>query len=210
MSRLLAGGLLIVVLSGCALQLAKSAMDHETVRNQVQLGDSQERVLALLEPIERDIPPMYKRAPDEFLIGKDRVLVYYARSALHQDGLVTDDEFTPYVFRNGVLVAKGWAALGGPRSHAAPMPPVLGLLSRGRTSRSSGTGAAGALSPLGPVTLNAYGPGVHMDGTGRALRFQDMGSGFSAPALGPITPNAYGPGVHMDATGRPMRLEPAW
>jgi len=55
---------------------------------------------------------------------------------------------------------------------------------------------------LGPVTPNAYGPGLHSDATGRPFSWQP---GYGGPALGPITPNAYGPGIGMDSTGRPVR-----
>lgn len=55
---------------------------------------------------------------------------------------------------------------------------------------------------LGSVTSNAYGPGVHSDGTGRPFMWAPD---FGGPALGPITPNAYGPGIGMDGTGRPVR-----
>ncbi|HBP86129.1 MAG TPA: hypothetical protein DD706_00355 [Nitrospiraceae bacterium] len=66
--------------------------------------------------------------------------------------------------------------------------------------------APGAQSFLGPITPNAYGPGINSDATGRPFTYQpDFGaSGFPGPTL-KVKPNAYGPGVGMDQYGRPVR-----
>jgi hypothetical protein len=56
---------------------------------------------------------------------------------------------------------------------------------------------------LGPITPNAYGPGIHSDSTGRPFTYQpDFGSGGGHLQ---VTPDAYGPGVGMDQYGRPVR-----
>jgi|CXWL01.1.fsa_nt_gi hypothetical protein len=60
----------------------------------------------------------------------------------------------------------------------------------------------GGRALLGPITPNAYGPGLNSDATGRPFLWQPD---FGGPAMGPITPNAYGPGIGMDGTGRPVR-----
>lgn len=60
----------------------------------------------------------------------------------------------------------------------------------------------GGRALLGPITPNAYGPGLNSDATGRPFMWKPD---FGGPAMGPITPNAYGPGIGMDATGRPVR-----
>ncbi len=76
--------------------------------------------------------------------------------------------------------------------------------------------------PLGPLELDAYGPGVAQDATGRAFRFK-LGALGAAPRtrhhrpdyidwseqpMGEIRQDAYGPGTHSDATGRPFHVEP--
>jgi len=55
---------------------------------------------------------------------KEGVLVeiLYFRSGWQSDGLTTDDEFTPYLFNDGKLVAVGWAVLGGAKSHGQTTP----------------------------------------------------------------------------------------
>lgn len=66
--------------------------------------------------------------------------------------------------------------------------------------------APDALPFLGPITPNAYGPGINSDATGRPFIYQPDfgGSGFPDPTL-KVQPNAYGPGVGMDQYGRPVR-----
>ena len=44
------------------------------------------------------------------------------RSRRQPDGLTTDDEFTPYFFRNGRLAGIGWHQLGGAKSHGQVVP----------------------------------------------------------------------------------------
>lgn len=63
----------------------------------------------MLKNTEIKQPNMYK---------KKGVLVeiLYFRSGWQSDDLTTDDEFTPYLFNNGELVAVGWAILGGVKS----------------------------------------------------------------------------------------------
>jgi hypothetical protein len=63
--------------------------------------------------------------------------------------------------------------------------------------------------PLGPVTPNAYGPGIHSDGTGRAFDYRTQ-EGRQVPGLTPVKPNAYGLGTGMDAYGRPVRPQQRW
>lgn len=66
---------------------------------------------------------------------------------------------------------------------------------------------------FGPITPNAYGPGLNMDATGRPFRWQPEGggTGFPDPTL-QVNPNAYGPGIGMDQYGRPVSpaCPPGW
>lgn len=59
---------------------------------------------------------------------------------------------------------------------------------------------------LGPVTPNAYGPGLHSDATGRPFMWtpQFGGAGSPDPNLR-VQPNVYGPGIGMDQYGRPAK-----
>ena len=93
---------------------------YHDISSSIQLGDSRGKVLSVLGPIQRSTPSIYQRAPDQFMSadGK-RVYVYYIASNRIPDGRSTDDEFTPYVFVEGRLVAIGWQALGGPKSRGS-------------------------------------------------------------------------------------------
>ena len=64
---------------------------------------------------------------------------------------------------------------------------------------------------LGPIKLDAYGPGINADATGRPFQWQPVGPPAlgteGMPPSGPdptlrVTPNKYGLGVHADQYGR--------
>jgi hypothetical protein len=57
--------------------------------------------------------------------------------------------------------------------------------------------------PLSAFTPNAYGPGIHSDGTGRAFDYRTQ-QGLQVPGHVYVKPNAYGLGTGMDAYGRPV------
>lgn len=107
-----------LALSGCTTTMIDSSIrKHSEVIHQIQLGDSIEKVTSLLEPLQQQMPASARKTPERFLKDGMNVYVYYARSGRQPDGLTTDDEFTPYVFHDGKLVAIGWTMLGGPKTH---------------------------------------------------------------------------------------------
>jgi hypothetical protein len=107
---------------------------------QIRIGDSQDAVLLLL-PRQRkcgERPSIFPSASDYWAWHVCRILakpprfyfdngslvqIYYFRSSLIRDSRVTDDEFTPYIFRDGVLTSIGWRVLGGPNSFSSPPSP---------------------------------------------------------------------------------------
>lgn len=112
------------LLGGCmpSYYINQSISKYEAVESQIQLGDPKTKVLAILEPTQKELQSSWRKKPEKYI--KERVLVeiYYARSALQSDGLTTDDEFTPYVFNDGKLVAIGWTAIGGAKSQGQTTP----------------------------------------------------------------------------------------
>jgi hypothetical protein len=59
---------------------------------------------------------------------------------------------------------------------------------------------------LGPYKSDAYGPGIHSDGTGRPFTWQpktSKGTRIFDPTLN-VRPDVYGPGTGMDQYGRPV------
>ena len=99
------------------MMVGMASRAHDSVNNQISLGDTKEKVIALLEPTQKYLSRGLKKRPEQFLRDGEEIYIYFARTSRQADGLTTDDEFTPYVFRSGKLVAIGWSALGGPSSH---------------------------------------------------------------------------------------------
>jgi hypothetical protein len=120
------------LLAGCALEQASkdytiSRIDeavarYKTESAKVKLGDSRDKVLALLEPTQFELESNEIKAPvalegDIGTTGDRVVVVHFFRSARHADeapdarGLPPDDDFTPYIFTDDVLTGVGWASL---------------------------------------------------------------------------------------------------
>lgn len=108
---------LLVLVAGCAEVKISIAIDrYQKVAPQISLGDAKEDVLAILMPAGRGLSPRLKKMPDTYMNDGSLIEILYFRSGLQSDGLTTDDEFTPYIFVDGQLVAIGWGVLGGPRT----------------------------------------------------------------------------------------------
>lgn len=127
-------GMAAALLDGCeAIQQASrertaARMDEAIARYQaaaakVHQGDSKEKVLGLLQPTQFELqsnevkPP--EAIPTQTDSGQDSLVeIYFFRSSRHADEAGTDaqgfplaDNFTPYVFTDGVLTDIGWTAL---------------------------------------------------------------------------------------------------
>ncbi len=73
-------------------------------------------------PSQKTLTTSQRKRHEEYDKDKVRVEVYCFRSSQQPDGITTDDEFTPYIFHDGKLVAIGWTTLGGPKTQAQPVP----------------------------------------------------------------------------------------
>ena len=105
------------LLSGCAeIAMENSLGSYKQVESRISLGDSRYQVLGILNPIMQDLPSDWKKPADQYMIEGDNYYVHYQRTGWVSDGITTDDELTPYVFKNDKLVSIGWQALGGPKS----------------------------------------------------------------------------------------------
>lgn len=123
--------LLTITLSGCtglrtdeeaALRIDKSIDAYRNASSKVQLGEKKEKVLSVLMPTQVELPLMAQKEQEAYFKGGKRIEIYYFRSKRYPDGLTTDDEFTPYVFTDGVLSGIGWHVLGGPKSVGQTTP----------------------------------------------------------------------------------------
>ncbi|MBQ77548.1 MAG: hypothetical protein CL692_03095 [Cellvibrionales bacterium] len=110
----------VTVLTACASNQSITAAisAYQQQAEKVSLGQSKAQVLALLEPTQMHLRSQSMKAAETY-IDNDRLKeIVFFRSRSFADGIVTDDEFTPYVFEDGVLVAIGWTAIGGPKTQA--------------------------------------------------------------------------------------------
>ena len=117
--------IIVVALSGCATvpiglagRIDGAIANYLEVADQIQIGDHKEEVLTLLLPSQHSVPVHSRRDKDSYTHADTLVEIYYMRSGRQPDGLTTDDEFTPYIFNDGILMGIGWKLLGGPGSRS--------------------------------------------------------------------------------------------
>ncbi len=117
---IVAGSIVVAAsLVGCASMESPYQLtvnEYVVAAPKVSLGMTKVQVIETLQPSQVRLGNTEIKQPDMYT--KDGVLVeiLYFRSGWQQDGLTTDDEFTPYLFNDGKLVAVGWAILGGAKS----------------------------------------------------------------------------------------------
>jgi len=116
----------IILFAGCAvIEVSKSISSYEKVSGRVHLGDSKEKVLSILLPSQKNLPSEVSKKPEKYIKDNHLFEIYYMRSALQRDGLTTDDEFTPYVFKDSKLIAIGWSYLGGAKTQGQSKPTII-------------------------------------------------------------------------------------
>ncbi|MBN2484257.1 MAG: DUF3192 domain-containing protein [Candidatus Omnitrophica bacterium] len=109
---------LLVIFTGCA-RVPKAVHNYYAAYDHIQLGDSKAKVLSLLEPDQQRMGFADRKPQERFSRDGHIYDIYYARSAYIPDGETTDDEFTPYIFKDGILLEIGWEFLGGPQRTSA-------------------------------------------------------------------------------------------
>ena len=92
-------------LTGCAEDMMYYNLnEYKKIAPNISLGDDQDKVLGLLLPIQEDLPQSWKRPPEQFMIKNDAYYIHFHRTGWVSDDRLTDDESTPYVFKNKKLV----------------------------------------------------------------------------------------------------------
>jgi len=82
--------------------------------NKTVAGNTKEQVVSILEPTQIHLrDKSWKKRADRFIYENVLVEILYFRSGLQSDGLTTDDEFTPYIFYDGILKGIGWEMICG-------------------------------------------------------------------------------------------------
>jgi len=120
MKKLILVTLLCFIMTGCGpvrrLAIDTTITKYNSTAPKIRLGDSKEDVLAILLPTQRGLPAGEGKAPESFRRDDKTIEIYYFRTRHHRYRLTTDDEFTPYVFTDGILTSIGWISLGGSQS----------------------------------------------------------------------------------------------
>ncbi len=111
--------LLFLFSFGCAGLTILSPEEKQLIAEPVRLGDGFESVRKKIEIKNRRWSREEIRSNESFIDGGDTVDILFLRDRRIRDGAITDDEFTPYVFRNKKLTAIGWTAIGGPKTTGA-------------------------------------------------------------------------------------------
>lgn len=101
-----------ILLIGCATGPSAPEV-YASIKDQVRLGMSRASFNELMRPVSDSTRSDLKRSDETYTENGSVVDIAYIRSSLVRDGVVTDDEYTPWVFRDGVLVAFGWRPIGG-------------------------------------------------------------------------------------------------
>ena len=115
------------VFIGCATTLTtweQTVNNYALAAPKVELGMSKQEVTDILNPTQALLKNTELRHPDKYVKDGVNVEILYFRSGWVSDGLDTDDEFTPYIFNNGKLVAVGWMSIGGPKNTSSAVPRV--------------------------------------------------------------------------------------
>lgn len=102
--------LMALYLQGCVSDklVDQLATNYESVAPQIAIGDAKTHVLGLLKASQNIVPSSYKKKPERYLSYGEPLEIHFVRTSLHSGGDNADEDFTPYVFRNEVLVSVGW------------------------------------------------------------------------------------------------------
>jgi hypothetical protein len=109
-----------LLLMGCTTNVAAPG-EYALVKDQVRLGMSRPAFNKIMKPVSDKTLPASRRNDETYTEDGDIVDIVYVRSGWVSDGIQTDDEYTPYVFRDGILVAFGWRAIGGMKFTSADL-----------------------------------------------------------------------------------------
>ena len=117
--------LVVISMAGCAnFQSSQQRVieSYARIASQIHLGMDKATVEEILAPSQMGLSPSQSKLSDQYIKGETHVEILYMRSGWQRDGIVTDDEFTPYIFNDGILVAIGWATFEGPKTQAQAVP----------------------------------------------------------------------------------------
>ena len=109
-SKLVALAIVMVSLFGCAPNMAtkQAVEDYKTAYSKISIGDARGHVLDILDTSQQAIPLRFRKRPERYLSYGEQVEIHFVRTGLESGISNHDDDYTPYVFKNNVLVSIGW------------------------------------------------------------------------------------------------------
>ena len=118
MKKLLGIVVLLLTLQGCGdmphnhyFNLKDATNNYHSVAPSINLGDSKSSVMGKFYPLNHKLKSWQMKAPLQYSLDGSNFYVHFQRTRFIEDGNTTDDEFTPYVFANNVLIEIGWVTL---------------------------------------------------------------------------------------------------
>ncbi|HAN80708.1 MAG TPA: hypothetical protein DCQ47_04565 [Gammaproteobacteria bacterium] len=101
---------LMISLLGCGSNtITEQAVgDYKKAYSKISIGDARRHVLAILETSQQVIPLRFKKQPERYLSYGEQVEIHFVRTGLASGISNHDDDFTPFVFKNDILVSIGW------------------------------------------------------------------------------------------------------
>jgi hypothetical protein len=118
-----------------AARIDEAIAAYRAAATKVHLGDSQEQVLGLLQPTQFGLQSNEIKPPEAFptqtATGDPSLIeIHFFRSSRHLDeagtdpqGLPLPDNFTPYVFTDGILTGIGWTDVLSLKMRKPDHPP---------------------------------------------------------------------------------------
>lgn len=95
---------------GCSSRYDLTVRDYVSAASTIRLGSTKSEVSRTLEPTQRRLPATERLQPEMYTDADVLTEIVYFRS--RNSGGSAFEQFTPYVFEDGRLVAVGWTALG--------------------------------------------------------------------------------------------------
>ena len=124
------------IFNGCVpiSSMHSAVLDYKVIAPKISIGDDKEYVLSMLIPSQASIPRQMQRKPEKFMNYGEAVDIYFLRTEINSGDLNSDDDFTPYVFKKGILSFVGWRYVSRSSYHGQALEAMSAGNSSARTN----------------------------------------------------------------------------
>ena len=124
------------IFNGCVpiSSMHSAVLEYKIIAPKISIGDDKEYVLSMLIPSQASIPRQMQRKPEKFMNYGEAVDIYFLRTEINSGDLNSDDDFTPYVFKKGILSFVGWRYVSRSRYHGQALEAMSAGNSSARTN----------------------------------------------------------------------------